>query len=32
MQRSGLVDFIISNASGVFQDFGWWTGKPFSAA
>ena len=31
-QRSGLKDFISSSASGVFQLFGWCTGRPFSLA
>ena len=30
MQMSALNDFISSSASGVFQLFGWWTGRPFS--
>ena len=32
MQTSALNDFISSSASGVFQLFGWWTGRPFSIA
>ena len=31
-QTSALKDFMSSRASGVFQLFGWWTGRPFSFA